>query len=82
MDRQTLVSLIPLAAIAIALAEFLLDHTQPRWQSPSFWISLVTTVALLIAVQVLRFAVKSPRTPPSKPDYSATSIVRRSTKID
>jgi len=76
IDRQTLAAMIPLTAVTIALAEFLFDHTQPRWTGPWFWLALVATVGLLILVQVLRFgASKAP--PPAKPDYSATSIVRR-----
>ena len=81
MDRQTLAGLVPLAAVCIALAEYLLDHTEPRWQSPWFWVSLVAMLALLGLVQALRF-LKSPKKPPSKPDYSATSIVRRSFPTD
>jgi hypothetical protein len=81
MDRQTLAGLVPLAAVCIALAEYLLDHTEPRWQSPWFWASMLSMVALLIFVQALRF-LKSPKRPPSKPDYSATSIVRRSYPTD
>jgi hypothetical protein len=71
-----LASLIPLTAITIALAEFLFDHTQPRWASPWFWAALVATVALLIIVQILRFG-KSKPVPPAKPDYSASTMVRR-----
>ena len=81
IDRQVLASLIPLAAILIALAEFLFDHTQPRWTSPWFWSGLIATVALLIVVQIVRFG-KSKRVPPAKPDYSATSIVRRNDPFD
>jgi hypothetical protein len=68
--------MIPLAAVTIALAEFLFDHTQPRWAGPWFWIGLIATVILLIVVQFLRFG-KSKAVPPAKPDYSATSIMRR-----
>jgi hypothetical protein len=71
-----LASLIPLTAICIALAEFLFDHTQPRWAGPWFWAGLIATVVLLIVVQILRFG-KSKPVPPAKPDYSATSIMRR-----
>lgn len=75
LDRQSLAGLIPLAAIVIALAEFLFDHTVPRWQSPTFWLALVATVALLVAVQVLRFG-GSRRTSASKPpDISARTVV-------
>jgi hypothetical protein len=81
IDRQTLASLIPLIAITIALAEFLFDHTQPRWAGPWFWVGLISTVALLIVVQILRFG-KSKPTPPAKPDYSATSIMRRNDPFD
>jgi hypothetical protein len=80
-DRQTLAGLIPLAAVCIALAEYLLDHTEPRWLSPWFWISLIATVGLLAVVQVLRFMKSSPKRP-SKPDYSATSIIRRASARD
>jgi hypothetical protein len=76
IERQTLASLIPLTAITIALAEFLFDHKQPRWASPWFWVALVATVALLIIVQILRFG-KSKPVPPAKPDYSASTLVRR-----
>ena len=81
IDRQTLASIIPLAAVSIALAEFLFDHTEPRWSGPWFWIGLIATVGLLIGVQILRFG-KSKPLPPAKPDYSATSIVRRNDPLD
>ncbi len=81
IDRQTLANIIPLAAVAIALAEYSLDHTQPRTGSPTFWLALVATVALLVFVQVLRFG--GTRKPPAaKPDYSATTIIRRRTNSD
>jgi hypothetical protein len=80
-DRQTLAGLIPLAAVCIALAEYLLDHTQPRWMSPWFWAALVATVGLLVFVQVLRCMKSSPAAP-SKPDFSASSIVRRKSTRD
>ncbi len=79
--RQTLAGLIPLTAVCIALAEYLLDHTEPRWTSPWFWAGLAVTVALLVLVQVLRFVKSSPAVP-SKPDYSATSIIRRRSARD
>jgi chromate transport protein ChrA len=75
-DRQTLAGLIPLAAVAIALAEYLLDHSEPRWMSPWFWAALIATVGLLVCVQVLRF-MKSSSALPSKPDCSAKSIISR-----
>jgi hypothetical protein len=81
IDRQTVASLIPLTAVVIALAEFWFDHTDPRWQGPWFWISLIATVGLLIGVQILRFG-KSKPLPPAKPDYSATTIVRRNDPFD
>jgi hypothetical protein len=81
IDRQALASIIPLTAVTIALAEFLFDHTQPRWTSPFFWAGLVVTVALLVVVQILRFG-KSKPAPPAKPDYSATSIIRRNDPFD
>jgi hypothetical protein len=80
-DRQTLAGLIPLAAVAIALAEYLLDHTEPRWTSPWFWAALIATVGLLVCVQVLRFMKSSPAVP-SKPDYSAKSIIDRKSTRD
>lgn len=73
--------MIPVAALLIVLAEFVLDHTQPRWTSPWFWAGLLATVALLALVQILRFGKsKPPRT--AKPDYSATSIIRRNEPFD
>jgi hypothetical protein len=81
IDRQTLASIIPLTAVTIALAEFVFDHTQPRWAGPWFWIGLIATFGLLIVVQILRFG-KSKPLPPAKPDYSATSIVRRNDPLD
>ncbi|MGD1066981.1 MAG: hypothetical protein ABR975_09210 [Vulcanimicrobiaceae bacterium] len=75
-ERQTLANLVPLAAVVIALAEYLLDHTVPRYTSPWFWIALVATVGLLVLVQVLRFT-GTRRTPAAKPDYSATTLIRR-----
>ena len=81
MDRQTLGNVIPLAAVVIALAEYLLDHTSPRYASPWFWISLVATVDLLVTVQVLRFGgARKPSA--AKPDYSATTLIRRRTDTD
>jgi chromate transport protein ChrA len=80
-DRQTLAGIIPLAAVCIALAEYLLDRTEPRWTSPWFWAALIVTVGLLVLVQVLRF-VKSSSRGPSKPDYSATAIIRRKSTRD
>jgi len=81
MDRQSLAGIIPLAAICIALAEFLFDKTQPRWTSPTFWLALLATIGMLVLVQVLRFMKTSPKLP-SKPDYSATSIIRRRLPTD
>jgi len=81
IDRQTLGNVVPLAAVAIALTEYLLDHTSPRYASPWFWIALVATVGLLVLVQVLRFT--GPRKPPpGKPDYSATAVMRRRADLD
>lgn len=62
-ERQTLANIIPLAAVAIALAEYLLDHTTPRYAGPWFWLALVATVGLLVYVQVLRFG--GARKPPA-----------------
>ncbi|HEY0396502.1 MAG TPA: hypothetical protein VGD01_18640 [Candidatus Elarobacter sp.] len=76
MDRQTLGNLVPLAAVAIALAEYLFDRTSPRYAGPWFWIALVATVGLLLLVQVLRFSgARKPSA--AKPDYSATTLIRR-----
>ncbi len=80
-DRQTLAGVVPLLAVCIALAEYLLDHTEPRWMSPWVWAGLITTVALLVFVQVLRF-MKSSAPTPSKPDYSATTLIRRKSLRD
>jgi hypothetical protein len=81
IDRQTLGNIVPLAAVVIALAEYLLDHTVPRYASPWFWIALVATVGLLVMVQVLRFTgARKPVT--AKPDYSATTLIRRRTDTD
>lgn len=81
IDRQTLGNIIPLAAVVIALAEYLLDHTVPRYASPWFWIALVATVGLLVLVQVLRFTGARKR-PAAKPDYSATTLIRRRSDPD
>ena len=80
-DPQTLGNLIPLVAIAIALAEYLFDRTTPRYAGPWFWVALIATVGLLVLVQVLRFT-GARRSGPAKPDYSATTIMRRSTERD
>ncbi|GEM_PF-1534532 len=78
IDRQTLGNIVPLAAVVIALAEYLLDHTVPRYASPWFWIALIATIGLLVMVQVLRFGgARKPVT--AKPDYSATTLMRRRT---
>jgi hypothetical protein len=76
MDRQTLGNLVPLAAVVIALAEYLFDHTSPRYAGPWFWVALCATVGLLVLVQVLRFT-GARRTTAAKPDYSATTLIRR-----
>ena len=81
MDRQTIANIVPLAAVAIALAEYLLDHTYPRYASPWFWIALVATVSLLVLVQFLRFT-GAPKPSAAKPDYSAASLIRRRTDSD
>jgi hypothetical protein len=81
MDRQTLGNLIPLAAVVIALAEYLFDHTSPRYAGPWFWIALVTTVGLLVLVQVLRFGGAGKKTA-VKPDYSARTLIRRRSDSD
>jgi hypothetical protein len=81
MDRQVLSSMVPLVAVAITLAEFYFDHTQPRWTSPWFWTGLIAVVLLLIVTQLLRFWKKSPKVP-TKPDYSATSIIRSKSSFD
>jgi hypothetical protein len=78
IDRQTLANLVPLAAVAIALAEYLFDHTLPRYASPWFWTALVAIVALLALIQVLRFGGARKPTA-AKPDYSATTLIRRRT---
>ncbi|MGD0474798.1 MAG: hypothetical protein ABSB70_16510 [Candidatus Velthaea sp.] len=80
-DRQALAGLVPLVAVGIALAEYAFDHTQPRWVSPWFWAALAATVGLLVFVQVLRFMKSSPATP-SKPDFSAQTIMRRTSTRD
>ncbi len=81
IDRQTLGNLIPLVAVVIALAEYLFDHTQPRYAGPTFWIALIATVGLLILVQVLRYR-GTPKRSPAKPDYSATTLIRRRSDTD
>jgi len=80
-DRQTLANLIPLAAVTVALAEYLFDHTTPRYTSPWFWLALVATVGLLALVQLLRFT-GARRSPTAKPDYSATTLIRRRSDPD
>jgi hypothetical protein len=81
MDRQMLGNLVPLAAVVIALAEYLFDHHVPRYTSPTFWVALVATVGLLLLVQVLRFTgARKPVT--AKPDYSATTLIRRRVDSD
>ena len=81
MDRQTLANVVPLAAVVIALAEYLLDHTYPRYASSWFWIALVATIGLLVLVQVLRFT-RAPKPTTAKPNYSAASVIRRRTDSD
>jgi hypothetical protein len=81
LTRQTLGNIVPLAAVVIALAEYLLDHTTPRYASPWFWIALIATVGLLVMVQVLRFTGARP-TGTAKPDYSATTLMRRRADSD
>jgi hypothetical protein len=78
IDRQTLANVVPLAAVLIALAEYVLDHTTPRYASPWFWVALVATVGLLVLVQVLRFG-GARKVRAAKPDYSATTLIRRRT---
>ena len=78
IDRQTVANIVPLAAVLIALAEYLLDHTVPRYASPWFWLALVATVGLLVLVQILRFG-GARKTRTAKPDYSASAVIRRRT---
>jgi hypothetical protein len=73
--------MVPLVALAITVAEFYFDHTQPRWMSPWFWTGLIAVVFLLIVTQLLRFW-KKPKKLPTKPDYSATSIIRSKSSFD
>ena len=82
IDRQTLGNIVPLAAVAIALAEYVFDHTSPRYASPWFWAALVATVGLLVLVNVLRFTRGAKKAPPAKPDFSAASVVRRRAEGD
>jgi hypothetical protein len=82
IDRQTLGNLVPLAAVVIALAEYLFDRTTPRYASPWFWIALIATVGLLVLVNVLRFTRGGGRTTPAKPDISASAVVRRRAEGD
>jgi hypothetical protein len=77
IDRQSIGNIVPLAAVAVALAEYLLDHTTPRYASPWFWLALCATVGMLVLVNVLRMAPPRSRKPPAKPDFSATTLVRR-----
>lgn len=81
MTRQTLANLVPLTAVVVALAEYLFDHTMPRYASPWFWVALGTTIGLLVLVQVLRFT-GARRTTPANPDYSATTLIRRRSDPD
>jgi hypothetical protein len=76
IDRQTLANIVPLAAVVIALAEYLFDRTSPRYASPWFWIALLAVVGLLVLIQVLRFG-GARKTRTAKPDYSATTLIRR-----
>jgi hypothetical protein len=82
MDRQSISSIVPLVAVAITLAEFYFDHTQPRYASPWFWTGLGAIVILLVLMQVLRFVKKPSAKSPAKPDYSATSIIRSKSSFD
>jgi hypothetical protein len=81
IDRQTLGNLVPLAAVVIALAEYLFDHTSPRYASPWFWAALIATVGLLVLVQVLRFT-GARKAGAAKPDYSATTLIQRRNDTD
>ena len=76
IDRQTLGNLVPLAAVVIALAEYLLDHTVPRYSEPVVLDRAGRDVGLLVMVQVLRFT-GARRPSAAKPDYSATTLIRR-----
>jgi hypothetical protein len=46
-----------------------------------FWIALIATVGLLVLVQVLRWGGAS-KPPTAKPDYSATTLIKRRSDID
>ncbi len=82
IDRQTLANIVPLAAVVIALAEYLFDHTVPRYASPTFWAALLVVVGLLVMIQVLRYRGGAHRTRTAKPDYSATTFIRRRTDTE
>ena len=76
IDRQTLANLVPLLAVAIALAEYRFDRTVPRYLSPTFWAALLAIVALLVTIRIVRFGGSRTR-PTAKPDYSARTVMRR-----
>ena len=75
-QRQSIAGVIPLAAVVIALAEYLFDHTSPRYTSVTFWLAMAAITGMLIGLQVLRFG-GAHKPPVTKPDYSASSIIRR-----
>lgn len=82
IDRQTIGNLVPLAAVLIALSEYVFDHTTPRVASPWFWAALIATVGLLLLVNVLRFTGGAKKPPPAKPDISARAVVQRRAEGD
>jgi len=76
IDRQTLANLVPLVAILIFLSEYFFDHHANRFTSPTFWLATVAILALLMGIQVLRLSTGR-RKSMAKPDYSATTLIRR-----
>ena len=76
IDRQTLANLVPLIAVLISGSEYFFDHHEPRYTSVTFWIAMIAVVGLLVGVQLLRMSTGRPARM-AKPDYSATTLIRR-----
>jgi hypothetical protein len=76
LDRQTLANLIPLVAVLVSGSEYFFDHHEPRYTSPTFWLAMIVVVGMLIGLQLLRMSTGRPARM-AKPDYSATTLIRR-----
>ena len=79
MIRADFRSIIPLAAIAVFLAEYLLDKTEPRYESPWWWLSMIVLLAAILGSQLLR--TRALRDEPTPDERRSKGLVRGSRDV-